>query len=93
MYSVYIIKNLSGKIYIGITNNIQKRLNYHNTNRGALFTKTEDKFFIVFSENYTSLAGARTREIQIKKWRRDKKEIIIKRFSLGLPTKLKHAES
>ncbi len=96
MYYVYMIKNRKDKLYTGITENSAKRLYYHNTKQGALFTKTirsinseqENKFKIVFYEEYQTLAEARKREIQIKKWRREKKETLIKKFALGLPTKL-----
>ena len=88
MYYVYMIKNRFGNLYIGITTNLQKRLYYHNTNQGAVFTKTRNKFETVFYEKYNTLAEARKREIQIKKWRRDKKETLIQRFQNGLSTKL-----
>jgi predicted GIY-YIG superfamily endonuclease len=43
----------------------------------------------VFLEPYDSFPAARKREMQIKKWKRDKKEVLISKFSLGLPTKMK----
>ena len=92
MYYVYIIKNTHDKLYAGISENLPKRLYYHNTKQGASFTKTQvalgNKFKIVFYEEYQTLAEARKREIQIKKWRREKKENLIKRFNSGLPTKI-----
>ncbi len=91
MYYVYMIKNTKDKLYTGILENLPKRLYYHNTKQGAIFTKSRvvlgDKFKMVFYEEYQTLAEARKREIQIKKWRREKKENLIKRFTLGLPTK------
>ena len=87
MRFVYMIKNDFAKLYIGITDNLESRLHYHNTKQGAQFTKGKAKFKIVFSEEYPTLAEARKREIQIKKWRREKKEILIHRYSLGLLTK------
>ena len=86
MYFVYMIKNDFGKLYAGITDNLEKRLHYHNTKQGAQFTKGKAKFRIVFSEQHSTLAGARKREIQIKKWRRNKKEMLIQRFQNGLST-------
>ena len=67
MYSVYMIRNMYGDLYIGITDNLQKRLKYHNEKRGAVFTKRDSKFKIVFLESYETLTEARKREIQIKK--------------------------
>ena len=88
MHYIYVIKNQYGKLYIGITTDIKSRLYYHNTKQGAQFTKSKSKFFIIFYEQYNTLAEARKREIQIKKWRRDKKEALIERFNKGLPTKM-----
>ncbi len=89
------IKNIYDKLYTGVSGNLPKRIYYHNTKQGALFTKIirsinpeqENKFKIVFYEEYQTLAEARKREIQIKKWRREKKENLIRRFASGLPTK------
>lgn len=82
------IKNSSGKLYVGITEDLNKRLYYHNTKQGSNFTRGKYKFNIVFHEEYPILTEARKREIQIKKWRRNKKELLIKRFTDGLTMRL-----
>jgi putative endonuclease len=87
MYYVYMIKDSKNRLYIGVTRNLNMRLSYHNTKRGSAFTKSGN-YKIVFSEEYLTLTEARKREIQIKKWRRDKKEKLIERFEKGLLTKL-----
>lgn len=87
MYFVYMVRNPYGDLYIGITDNPEKRLKYHNERRGALFTKRDSEFKIVFLEQYETLAQARKREIQIKKWRREKKDLLVNRFQKGLSTK------
>lgn len=83
---VYIIKNVDNKVYIGVSQKPQQRLDYHNKNRGALFTKNRKSFQIVLLEKYETLTEARKRENQIKNWRRDKKEKLIERYQKGLPT-------
>ena len=88
MYYVYMIKNQSNKLFIGITQNLKQRLHHHNTRQGAQFTKSKIKFYLVFSEEYQTLTEARKREIQVKKWRRDKIEMLIEKFKQGLSTKL-----
>ena len=87
MYFVYMIKNSADKLYIGITENPSNRVEYHNQKRGACFTKYIPDFKIVFLENHSTLVEARKREIQIKKWRREKKEMLIERYKNNLPTK------
>ena len=83
------IKNAKDKLYVGVSENPDKRVLHHNQRRGALFTKQSNNFQAVFKEEYNSLIEARKRETQIKKWNRKKKEMLIKRYKSGLPTKLK----
>ena len=95
MIFVYMIKNSINKLYINITDNPTKRLATHNSCRGANFTKytltllgtSKSDFKIVFLEEHSNLTEARQREIQIKKWRRDKKEVLIERYKKGISTK------
>jgi putative endonuclease len=82
------LKNSIGKLYVGVTENPQKRVQYHNQKRGAQFTKYVPDYEVVFLEQYKSLSEARGREIQIKKWRRDKKELLIDKYKAGKETKL-----
>lgn len=82
------IKNDFGKLYVGITENPKARLYYHNSKMGAEFTKGKAKFCFVFLEEQESLTEARKREIQIKKWRRDKKEMLIDLYKRGVSTKI-----
>lgn len=88
MYFVYMIKNIANKLYVGVSENPQQRLKEHNSERGAHFTKYIPTYNIVFLEQYPTFAEARKREAQIKKWRRDKKEKLIKRYAQGLSTKI-----
>ncbi len=88
MTFVYMIKNSADKLYIGISENPQERVVYHNSKLGARFTKYIPNFKIVFLEQYQTLLEARQREIQIKKWRREKKENLIEKYQKGLATKI-----
>ncbi len=90
VYYVYMIKNSYNNVYIGVTDDPERRLREHNSKRGAGFTKFKDTFCIVFLEQYMTLAQARQREIQIKKWSRKKKEMLIKRYALDLETRLRN---
>ncbi len=86
MFFVYMIKNEREKLYVGISKNPDNRVKYHNQERGALFTKYGN-FKIVFLEEHQTLLSARQREIQIKKWRREKKELLINKYKSGLATR------
>jgi putative endonuclease len=84
---VYMAQNSDGKLYVGVSMRPDFRLKEHNTQRGSVFTKSGN-FNIIFQEEYSTLSMARKREIQIKKWRRDKKEQLITRYQKGLSTKI-----
>ena len=88
MYFVYMIKNSYDNLYIGTTDNPKRRLAEHNSKRGSNFTKVRDEFHTVFLETYKTMSEARKREIQIKKWRREKKEKLIELYKNGVDTRL-----
>ncbi|KKR79094.1 MAG: Endo/excinuclease amino domain protein, partial [Parcubacteria group bacterium GW2011_GWA2_40_8] len=69
-----------------ISKNPKQRIQEHNSERGANFTKYTPTYRIVFLEKYSRLIEARRREIQIKKWRREKKDMLINRYQQGLNT-------
>lgn len=86
MYFVYMIRNSANKLYTGITTDPERRVLHHNQGRGAQFTQRVPTFELAFLERYATMAGARRREMQIKRWRRDKKELLIYRYQRGLTT-------
>lgn len=88
MCFVYMIKNSRNELYVGISENPYERVLAHNRKLGAKFTKHKTDYRIIFLEKHKNLTEARRRETQIKKWRRDKKEMLIKRFESNLETKL-----
>ena len=71
-YFVYLIGNYKKSrliTYVGYTNNLKKRLNLHNTGRGAKFTKGRT-WKLMYYENYPTKNEAILREIYIKKNRK-----------------------
>ena len=52
--------------YVGYTNNLNKRINLHNTNKGAKFTKGK-KWKLVYYEKYDSKNEAMKNEYSLKK--------------------------
>lgn len=86
MYYVYMIKNSLDQLYIGLSENPEQRVTDHNKGLGAEFTKS-GQFKIVFIETYPDLLAARSREVQLKKWRRDKKEKLIQLYQQGKETR------
>jgi putative endonuclease len=78
VFVVYILRNPSNKLYIDSTENLKQRLNRHNNGDGANFIKQNKNFFLVYSEEFNTPLEARRREKQIKGWRREKKENLIR---------------
>ena len=78
MFTLCILQNLKKYLYIGVTKNLQQRIERHKLGNGAEFTKRNKVFELAYKEEFPSLLEARRRESQIKKWRRGKKENLIK---------------
>ena len=68
----------SGTLYIGITNNLQRRVYEHKNHILEGFSKRYDCTKLVYFEEYKSVEEALSREKQLKNWRREKKEHLIR---------------
>jgi putative endonuclease len=77
MYFVYIARTPANTLYIGVTENPDRRIDAHNTGKGAEWIKTRRGARFVYLEAHPTLGSARKREIQLKKWSRAKKEALI----------------
>ena len=75
-YWVYILASKSRRTYIGVTNNLQRRLHQHRS--GLVHTTMRYKLFrLVYVECTTDVVAAITREKQLKGWRRARKLALI----------------
>ena len=72
-YYVYIMTNQSRTLYIGVTNNIKKRVHEHRIGLVAGFTHHYKIDLPVYVEAFSDVHSAIAREKQIKHWRREKK--------------------
>lgn len=79
MFYVYILRTSSRTLYIGQTNNLEKRLIEHRdkTKKSAKYLRSFDMVTLVYSEQYLTRQEAMKREWQLKKWSRLKKEALI----------------
>ena len=78
VYYVYFIKTLSGypvKTYVGYTNNLNKRLEKHNSNLGAKSTKGY-KWEIIYKKKFYSKSKALSFEYKLKKDRKERLRLI-----------------
>ena len=66
MYYVYAIKSLEhDRVYVGFTSNLDTRLREHNNGK-TKSTKYYRPWTLLYSEEFTSRAAARKREIELK---------------------------
>jgi len=66
MYFVYVLKSeSSGRRYVGMTNNLERRLKEHNSGK-MKSTKAFIPWEIIYTENYSNRTEAREREKCLK---------------------------
>ena len=67
IYYVYMLKSKGDKpvTYVGYTNNLTKRINLHNSGKGAKFTRGR-KWALIYKEKFNSKKEAISREYYIK---------------------------
>ena len=71
---VYILECADNTLYVGSTNNIEKRLHEHNhAKSGAHYTKIRRPVVLTYTETFATLGEARSREAVIKRLTRAKK--------------------
>ena len=76
-FYIYIIASKSGTLYVGITNNIQRRVLEHKNHLVPGFTDKYSIDRLLYIETFANPASAINREKQIKAWRREKKVKLI----------------
>ncbi len=76
-YWVYIMTNRSDTLYIGMTNNLARRVWQHRTGRVEGFAATYRIDRLIYAESFAEVRDAIAREKQLKGWRREKKVALI----------------
>jgi putative endonuclease len=71
MYAVYILANrANGTLYIGVTNNLKRRIYEHKQNVVPGFTQKYHVHMLVYFEVYDDVQRAIVREKRMKEWKR-----------------------
>ena len=76
-YFVYLLlSKKNGKIfsYVGMTKDLKKRINLHNSSKGAKYTKGK-KWLIVYKKSYNSKSKALKEEYSLKKDKKKREKI------------------
>jgi len=95
-YYTYILKCADGTLYVGSTNDLEKRLHQHNNlKQGAHYTKIRRPVVMVYSELCENLSVARKREAELKRLSRAEKLDLIKNGTVrakNISTKVRGAK-
>ena len=74
---VYILRCADGTLYTGWTTDVEKRLETHNSGKGAKYTRSRRPVELVYTEEFEDKIEAQHREREIKKLTREGKEKLI----------------
>ncbi len=67
---VYILECADQTLYTGITNNLDHRINEHESGTGAKYTRGRAPFKLLYTENHSTRSQALKREAEIKSFDR-----------------------
>ena len=82
MYFVYILSNWDDSVvYVGITSNLPRRMFEHRQGLADGFTKKYNVHKLVYFEHTSDIYSAISREKQLKKWNRAKKNALIQEMN------------
>jgi putative endonuclease len=85
-WHLYMVRCSDGSLYTGIARDPEGRVRVHNRvhnqGQGAEYTARRRPVVLVYSERHASKSAARGRELQVKAWRAEKKEHLVR----GLPS-------
>lgn len=82
---VYILRCSDGSYYVGVAADVTHRFKQHNAGQAVAFTKERRPVELVYFEKCGTYLAARRREKQLKGWRHEKKEMLIKGFPSTRP--------
>lgn len=75
---LYIVECRDGSLYTGITDDIPRRMEQHNSGKGAKYTRGRGPITLRYQENCGTHGDALRREIQVKRLTRQEKLELIK---------------
>ena len=78
MHYVYILRCADDTLYTGWTTDLEKRIQAHNSKKGAKYTKSRTPVTLFYYEEFESKSDALKREAAIKKLPRSSKLLLKK---------------
>ncbi len=87
MYYVYMLECADGTLYVGSTNDVEKRVAVHNEGKtGAKYTKPRRPVRLVYSESLQTKGDALRREWELKQLTRAQKLELVATYSPSSPS-------
>lgn len=86
-WSLYVAECADGSYYTGIAKDVEKRIEAHNTGKGAKYTATHGPVKLVFQETQADYSTALRREYQIKTLPKKRKVRFVSGETLPPPAK------
>jgi putative endonuclease len=93
MYYVYILECRGGTLYVGSTNDIDKRVAAHNAGKGAKYTRGRTPVVLRYSESFETKGEALKREAVLKRLSRKDKLLLTRGSELWQSTLVHKAKS
>ena len=81
-YWVYILASRSRRTYIGVTNDLRRRVMQHRSGLTG-FSERYRTLRLVYFEGTGNVRAAIAREKELKRWRRDRKVALIETANAG----------
>lgn len=75
-WSVYLVRCVDGSLYTGVTKDVSRRVEKHNTGKGAAYTRSHRPVILFYQEGRLTRSQALIREAAIKRLPRAKKETL-----------------
>ena len=79
-WHLYILRCGDGTLYTGITTDVEKRFETHQSGKGAKYTRGRGPLELVYREECGSHSDALKREVEVKRLSREQKQTLIDEY-------------
>ena len=76
-YWTYLLASRTRVLYVGVTNDLARRVAEHRAGRGGAFTRRYNVRRLVYAEEHADVRDAIRREKEIKGWKRERKVALV----------------
>ncbi len=75
----YLARCSDDSLYAGTCVDLRDREEKHNAGKGAKYTRSRGPVKIIHHEAFATLSEARKREAEVKRWKKERKEVLIEK--------------